>query len=325
MSRFDLQVLLIVLFAGIPVGGTSAAEPPTKLDEFNASIEPFFARYCIGCHGEKQQRADFSLHNIDPLITNGKDVQRWEKALEMISNGDMPPENAKEFPRRSERRAVERWIAVELKKIDRGPDDSRLSRPEFGNRVDHYDLFSDEHRGPAFSPPRLWRKNSQVHRRFEIDNRFQQGSIPFNPLGGRGFQDYATLLANESTIKTLRINAKNYIAELIDGRLVEPKGPDGKPDKKGQKIREGKSRWREFNDFVHTDQPPAGEAFDKAVTRGFQLLLHRRPSAEELERYSRRFLTRAVEIAGPRDGLEEFADRSHPDTGIRLPAGNRFG
>lgn len=333
MNRFHSLRILVVLLSGICSTAVSAAEQETKVTEFKARIQPFFNKYCLGCHGEVKPQAEFFLHDIDPVITNGKDVERWEKTLEMISNGDMPPEHAKRVPDRAERRSVERWIADELKKIDRGPDEARLSRPEFGNRVDHDELFSGEHLGPAYSPPRLWRKNSQIHRRFESDNRLQQGNIPFNPKGGHGFQDYASLLANESTIKTLRINAKNYIAELIDGRLIDARRADGKSDET-RKVREGRSRWREFNDIVHTDQPPAGEAFDKAVMRGFELLLQRQPTADELERFSRQYLSRAVEIAGPRDGLEslltaiilspEFIYRQEIGLGKQLPDGRRM-
>jgi hypothetical protein len=331
---FSMRILSFILLLSVSLRASGQGEAPaTRLDEFDNAIGPFLAAYCVGCHGEKKHKADFFLHDIDPLITNGQDVERWEKALEMLSNGDMPPEEAKSVPSRAARLSVEQWIAAELKKIDRGPDEARLSRPEFGNRIDHRELFSGEHQGPAASPPRLWRKNLQIHHRFETDNRLPQGNIPFNAKGGHGFQDYATLLANESTIKTLRINAKNYLAELIDGRLVESKGPDGKPDKT-RLVREGRSRWREFNDVAHAEQPPTAEAFDKAVARGFELLLYRQPNAAELERYSRQFLMRSVEIAGPRDGLEslltalilapEFIYRQEIGLGEALPDGRRM-
>lgn len=305
----------------------------TQLADFQGHVQPFFANYCIECHGEKKQKADFTVHDIDPLITNGNDIERWEKVLEMVSNGDMPPDKAIEFPSGSERRELEKWIDLELKKIGRGPDEGRLSRPEFGNRVNHEELFSGEHLGPASSPPRLWRRNLQIHRRFELENRLPQGSIPFTPQGGRGFQDYATLLANEATIKTLRINSKNYLAEIIDGRLVNPKGDDGKADQARQ-VREGKSRWQEFHDLVHVEGPASNELLDKAVVRGFQLLLRREPTPEELARYSRGFLKRGIEIAGPRDALEslltalilkpEFIYRQELGLGKELGDGRRM-
>ncbi len=327
-------VLLIPLTLLLFTPRIIAVDEQTKLSEFNEHIKPFFKSYCIECHGEKKQKADFFLHTIDPIITNGKDVERWEKTLEMISNGDMPPEKAKIFPTRNDRLAVEKWIITELKKINRGPDEDRLSRPEFGNRVDHAELFSGEHQGPAHSPPRLWRINGHILHRFEANNRLPQGSIPFNPQDGHGFKDYGTLLANESTIKTLRLNAKNYIAELLDGRLVDPKGPDGKPDKKGQKVREGKSRFGELNDIIALTEKPRAEQLENAVNRSFQLLFQRKPQAEEIDRYAHQFLTRAIDIAGPREGLEslltalmlspEFIYRQEIGLGEELPDGRRM-
>ncbi len=333
MKRVFVHFQLILLISLLKIDAVSADDQEAKLATFTKRVQPFLRQYCVGCHGEKKQEANFALHDIDPIITNGKDVERWEKVLEMISNGDMPPDDVKEVPLRTVRRSVEQWIASELKKIDRGPDEGRLTRPEFGNRVNHDELFSGEHKGPAYSSPRLWRKNGQIHRRFESDHRLQQGNIPFNPKGGHGFQDYSTLLANESTIKTLRINAKNYIAELIDGRLVAARGLGGRSDRTRQ-VREGKSRWREFNDVAHAGPSPNEEVFDAAVVRGFELLLHRPPNADELERYSRLFLARAVEIAGPRDGLEsvltaiiltpEFIYRQEIGLGETLPDGRRM-
>ncbi len=306
---------------------------PTSIQEFQSEIQPFLRSYCLDCHTGDQAQAKFRLDDIDALVTAGKDILRWEKTLEMISIGDMPPEEALSLPDKRERRQVETWIFTELKKIGRGPDEARLSRPKFGNRVDHQELFSGEHKGPAYSPARLWRKNPQIHQRFESDNRLPQGNSPFAPQGGEGFQDYATLLANESTITSLRINAKNYVAHLIDGRLVHPRGPNGKPDKT-QFVREGKSRWREFNEIAHAEGPLRQETQENALKRAFELFLHRRPTEQELKRYTEGFLKQAIEIAGPKKALEslltaiilspEFVYRQELGFGQVLPDGRRM-
>ncbi len=326
-------LLLISCASGEALAQRSAQVVQTDIRSYRAATEPFLKTYCLECHGAVDAEAKFRVDNIDGLVTNGKDVERWEKVLEMVSIGDMPPEDADSHPDNATRRHVQHWITTELKKIGRGPDDSRLIRPEFGNRIDHNELFSGEHRGPAYSPPRLWRKNSQIHKRFETSQRLKHGNSPFNANGGHSFQDYGSLKANESTIKTLRINAKNYIAEIVDGRLTHPPGADGKPDKTKQ-VREGKSRWREFNELAHSSDPPTTETLDNAVSRAFELLLQRRPEQKEIERYSRQFLTRSVEIAGPREGLgsllmalflsPEFIYRQEIGLGKTLADGRRM-
>ncbi len=310
-----------------------ASEPvPTDRAEYQSSVGPFLERYCLDCHEGGGAKAGFRLDDIDAAITSGRDVERWEKTLEMLSIGDMPPPEKRQ-PEKAERRQIEAWILAELRKIGRGPDDSRLKRPEFGNRVDHEELFSGEHRGPASSPPRLWRKNHFIYQRFVSTQRFSGGGNPFPPLGGGGFKDYGQLWAGESTILSLRNNAGPIVADLIDGRLRHPKGPDGKEDRT-QSVREGKSRYREFDALAHGGAAPDAEALDAAVRRAFQAILLREPDAGELERYSAGFLRQAVEIGGASDALKslltalilspEFIYRGELGLGEQLPDGRRM-
>ena len=77
------------LVSGVVSGVVGANE----LKDFESHIKPFLAEHCYSCHGNKKQKADFTVHEIDGLITNGKDAVHWEKILEMISLGDMPPED----------------------------------------------------------------------------------------------------------------------------------------------------------------------------------------------------------------------------------------
>ena len=205
MTRSKL-IFLLTLPASVASAVDATKLVPTRQSDYESILQPFLASYCVDCHGKDNAEAKFRVDDIDGIVTNGRDVERWEKVLEMISIGDMPPDDAEARPTKETRQRVESWIAVELKKINRGPDDARLVRPEFGNRVDHDELFSGEHKGPAYSPSRLWRKNKQIHERFESSLRLLAGTSPFNPKGGHGFQDYSILLANESTIKSLANN-----------------------------------------------------------------------------------------------------------------------
>ena len=103
------------------------------------------------------------------------------------------------------------WISTELRKIGRGHDPAKLALPHQANRVDHDDLFSGKFTGPAYSPPRLWRKSPQIYSRFASEMRIKV-SQPLLGLGGKEIQDYASLFADEPTIKTMMSNS-NLIAE----------------------------------------------------------------------------------------------------------------
>lgn len=332
-----MRISLPIVFAGVTAfllaGVVHGAEPiaATDLSEFKTHVQPFLAQHCVTCHEGEAAEAGFRLDDIEGEITTGNDIERWEKALEMISIGDMPPSDADSQPSAARRKQITAWLTAELKKIGRGPDEARLTRPEYGNRVNHEDLFSGEFQGPAFSPSRIWRKNQHMHTVFENALRLPQGANPFGPKGGKGFQDYAMLAANEATISALRINAGDYSADLLDGKLVFATGKDGKPDRT-QRVREGRSRWREFNEFLAAQGDDA-QLQTAAVARAFELLLNRKPESEEAARYGE-FLNQGVAIAGRRKGLEalltavmltpEFVYRMELGLGERLPDGRRM-
>lgn len=324
-SLLALGWLTTPLAAELPVAATDPSQ-------FAGKIQPFLARYCIDCHGKSGAEAEFRLDDIDGIVTSGQDIERWEKTLEMISIGNMPPGDAEPQPTSVERKQVANWITVELKKIGRGPDEARLARPEYGNRVNHADLFSGEFTGPAYSPSRIWRKNAQIHDRFERDLRLPQGTNPFSPKGGRGFQDYAMLSANEATISAMRINSGDYAADLLDGKLVHPKDENGQIDRSRQ-VRDGKGRWREFNELLGPDAEPTSKLRAAAVQRAFELLLNRNPDETEAARFDE-FLRKGIEIAGRRKGVEalltavmltpEFIYRMELGLGEQLPDGRRM-
>lgn len=263
---------LLFLFFGL--GGATQA---TDLKEFEERIKPFLSKNCYTCHGEKKQKADFTLHDIDGAITNGKDVERWEKILELISLGDMPPEDEPQ-PSKVEKSRIQGWIGAELAKIGRGHDPAKLALPHQANRVDQEDLFSGEFKGPAYSPPRLWRKSPQIYSRFASEMRIKL-SQPLLGLGGKGIQDYASLVADESTIKTMMRNS-NLVAE----HMVSP-------------TRSHMNRF--LNPFFKEGAEPAtGEQIERALLELFKLIFQREPTGEDRERYIEGLFVKNRELGG---------------------------
>jgi hypothetical protein len=285
----------------------------TELTEFQERIKPFLSEHCYRCHGGKKQKADFTVHDIDGLITNGKDVARWEKILELVSLGDMPPEDETQ-PSKVEKSRVQGWIAAELAKIGRGHDPSKLALPHQANRVDHDDLFSGEFKGPAFSPPRMWRKSPQIYSRFASEMRLKL-SQPLLGLGGRGIQDYASLVADESTIKTMMRNS-NLVAE----HMVSP-------------TRSHMNRF--LNGFFKEDaEPPTEEAIERALVELFKQIYQREPTAEDRERYVAGLFEKNRKLGGLALGFrslimgmlmsQEFVFRMEVGLGEELTDGRRM-
>jgi len=162
-----------------------------------------FQTLCIDCHSGPKPKAKFDMENLGPKIT-GPDIQHWENILEMVSIGDMPPEDETQ-PTGPERDLLVAWITKELEALGQGPVENRELYPRYGNRVSHEKLFSGEHKGPGFSRPRLWRIGPDFYEQFinGVDYPTRGISSPLNDISSEGILDYDLLSVDEATIATM--------------------------------------------------------------------------------------------------------------------------
>lgn len=93
--------LTLIFLAALP----AAAEP---------DVSAFFENHCYECHGPDKSKGGITLHTIDLDIAGGGDQELWEKILDMLENGEMPPEDQPQ-PDEDARQAVAKWIKGELK------------------------------------------------------------------------------------------------------------------------------------------------------------------------------------------------------------------
>ena len=132
-----------VLAAGLWVAFTSviSAQQPKGADEFESRIKPFFEANCIGCHGPKKSKGKVTLHTLDGDLAAGHDTERWEKILEMLKSGEMPPDDEPQ-PSDADRKAIAEWIdaglRVSMEKADQvavAPTTRRLTNFEYENTM----------------------------------------------------------------------------------------------------------------------------------------------------------------------------------------------
>lgn len=111
--------------------------------------------YCFSCHGSKNQEGEVrfdALESIDPV-----DQQKlYKNANEALQLQEMPPEKAKQ-PSAAERAVLMQWLNSQLTGDAAKALAEKLLRFEYGNVVNHEDLFSGKYANlPASSPDRRW-------------------------------------------------------------------------------------------------------------------------------------------------------------------------
>jgi mono/diheme cytochrome c family protein len=157
---------LTVALAQQPNEPRQAAAPPSlvKADKAQADLDPTVLRdqalrvmetYCFSCHGSKKQEGEVrfdALESIDPV-----DQQKlYANAKAALQIKEMPPEKAKQ-PSAAERAILMQWLNSQLTGDAAKALTEKLLRFEYGNVVNHEDLFSGKYANlPASSPDRRW-------------------------------------------------------------------------------------------------------------------------------------------------------------------------
>ena len=136
---FPKRLLLACLTACGALASVQAADPAGPLT-LEKDIRPLLQKYCVDCHNPDKAKGDLDLL---PLLSNPKlDEHReiWEKVIESLEAGDMPPEK-KPQPTEEQRELLVHYIDGQLSKVDCTTEKSRavtirrLNKEEYRNTI----------------------------------------------------------------------------------------------------------------------------------------------------------------------------------------------
>jgi mono/diheme cytochrome c family protein len=104
-----------LLLAAAPpsAGALRAQDEPREQTTLRGDVRPFFAAHCVRCHGEDKQKGDVALHDLTQGPSRGGGLAQWERVLDVLQSGEMPPDDEPQ-PDEAARRRVARWLAAEL-------------------------------------------------------------------------------------------------------------------------------------------------------------------------------------------------------------------
>lgn len=89
-SDMLLRCLTLLPFLATLVFG---ATPEARIDEKHRA---FFKEYCVECHNADKQKGKLRLDDIALNLNTVQLADRWQKILNQVNSGEMPPEDAKQ-------------------------------------------------------------------------------------------------------------------------------------------------------------------------------------------------------------------------------------
>src|SRR5580704_7520291 len=140
MSFFVHLRALPILFtlAAIPA---ALASTPALDQQFEQTVKPFVAKYCVGCHSGQTPAAQFDLKAYDTMEMVTRDYPRWALVMQRLTAQEMPPKPVPPPPAEARQHVIE-WIqalrAEELRKSAGDPGvvlPRRLSNAEYNYTI----------------------------------------------------------------------------------------------------------------------------------------------------------------------------------------------
>ncbi len=88
-----LALALVSFTAAIPSRGIDA--PQARMSEKHRAL---FQDYCVKCHGAEKQKGKFRVDDLPSAIATIEAAEKWQKILNAMNSGEMPPEDEKQPP-----------------------------------------------------------------------------------------------------------------------------------------------------------------------------------------------------------------------------------
>ena len=113
----DRRLILVLATLLIALGftrGTLADEPKVDqfvglAEEYLAQVRPLLNQFCLKCHSTAKPQGDLDLERFTTLAEARRATKTWLKVVEMLDNGEMPPEESKQ-PSTEQRKYLRGWV-----------------------------------------------------------------------------------------------------------------------------------------------------------------------------------------------------------------------
>jgi len=130
----------IVSLASIPLlfAGRANAEPADAAG-FKEVAQPYFAQYCVKCHGAEKTKGNLRLDTITNNFADAVVMAQWKEVVEAVDGHNMPPKESTQ-PNAQVATKFAEWVSKELSSAELAKRATRvvfrrLNRSEYNNTI----------------------------------------------------------------------------------------------------------------------------------------------------------------------------------------------
>ncbi len=87
-----------------------------SMSDRSRNAQRFFAQYCTQCHGETKSKGRVTLHDFSFESPTPEKLRLWERVVDAVEGGYMPPDDVKQQPTATEREEIGASLTAALAK-----------------------------------------------------------------------------------------------------------------------------------------------------------------------------------------------------------------
>jgi mono/diheme cytochrome c family protein len=133
------RIVFLSLLSAATAFAAAADVPEVRVDQAHRG---FFEEYCFKCHGKDKPKAGVRLDELSFTIGDVSSAERWQKVLNAMNSGEMPPDDQKQPPSEAKVAVLEHlsgaMVAARKALADTGGVITmrRLNRREYQNTIE---------------------------------------------------------------------------------------------------------------------------------------------------------------------------------------------
>ena len=219
---FAMRILrhILFLFLGFLTGG-HAVVPEMSGAKISAKYEGFLKDHCLGCHDAEKSKGNFRMDQLPWEIGSVESAERWQKVLNALNSGEMPPEGERQ-PDRVVKTDFLEHLASEMVVARKALADTRgqitlrrLNRREYRNTIREVlgvDVNPSE-LPPDGSPSAFDTVGSSL---FMSSSQFDS----YRQLGRRAVDAAFELFESKQTVRRHRIEPEERVNQAVESQIA---------------------------------------------------------------------------------------------------------
>ena len=119
MNSFPRSLILIIAIPALSLCSVAASaqqngEFAKVQSQYESHQQAALKKYCLNCHSAAEKQGELDLEQFTSVADMRRNVVPWQRVVEIMDDGEMPPKDAEVQPSREEHKALRNWVRAVL-------------------------------------------------------------------------------------------------------------------------------------------------------------------------------------------------------------------